>query len=887
MDKKESQEKIKKLWSNLSDGKKVKWIRRAVQEEHDLLKDIPDNYKGILTKSEKELKDRYDGKPERPPKYLMCVYSSGYSLFSKIKLRELKNVPSKEKMSEISRQWRNLSDTDREEFNRQAVKANQTYKESYNNYLLNLNEDEKNRAAAAAEADSKAAQQPPPPPPQKKKVQHSPEEEAGLASYQAEMLTGLYESRPDISQEDALKLLAQQYHSLPRHIKGYGGAVSVLMLESAAKASASMLGTASNYRQSQTFTKVCLDHGAMINESCTPIPHSMRSDVDLHAASPVAQNKQGRVQDLASKQLSILQCNINGLCSTATKIKLEEIMEIAEKQKIQIIALQETKLNEKYNLKYKNYNILRKDRNKEGGGLAFLIKNLYYEDIAINIPNTSDLEAQGIKVYLNQNKTINIFNMYHPPNNKLIDDGTMAQFLTDNTIIVGDLNAKHQLWGCSTPNPRGKILSNLFDDNAFMCLNDGNPTHHSYSYNTAQALDISFSSPDIFHKCKWQILKSIGSDHLPILIEISTKTKTSSIKEKFWNFKKANWNLYQQNTNEDFRKAPTRIKDLEQNWISFKNTIIKAAKVSIPRGNIKKWIPNYTHQAKDIQTLITKRNELQKKCTQNQTNCRTELNIVNAKIKRLYVNMKREKWKQTCENLNPRNPNTKLWHLAKQIDRAQPQTENTNMIKNTDGTPATNDKNAANLLGNSYQISSKIKFEIKDKKVEKKARKIIHDCKNVTSTHNIFHEKINMKELDYALENTDLNKTPGPDGIHGQMISNLGKNGKEKLLDIFNNSWKTGKLPQDWKTATIIPIKKLDKSADDPKNYRPISLTSICCKLMEKIILRRLTYHLDTRNLLPKEQYGFRKGHGTIDQLLYFTQKTYPGIWISNLWYSI
>ncbi|UYV72891.1 hypothetical protein LAZ67_10001103 [Cordylochernes scorpioides] len=72
--------------------------------------------------------------------------------------------------------------------------------------------------------------------------------------------------------------------------------------------------------------------------------------------------------------------------------------------------------------------------------------------------------------------------------------------------------------------------------------------------------------------------------------EISTKTKTSSIKEKFWNFKKANWNLYQQNTNEDFGKAPTRIKDLEQNWISFKNTIIKAAKVSIPR--VRGCIPN-------------------------------------------------------------------------------------------------------------------------------------------------------------------------------------------------------------------------------------------------------------------------------------------------------
>ncbi|UYV71960.1 hypothetical protein LAZ67_9001356, partial [Cordylochernes scorpioides] len=134
-------------------------------------------------------------------------------------------------------------------------------------------------------------------------------------------------------------------------------------------------------------------------------------------------------------------------------------------------------------------------------------------------------------------------------------------------------------------------------------------------------------------------------------------------------------------------------------------------------------------------------------------------------------------------------------------------------------------------------------------------------------------KKINMKKLAYALENTDLNKTPGPDRIHGRMISNLGKIGKERLLNIFNNSWKTGKLPQDCKNATIIPIKKLDKSADDPKNYRPISLTNICCKLMEKIILRQLTYHPDTRNLLPEEQYGFRKGHGTIDQLLFFTQK--------------
>ncbi|UYV68185.1 hypothetical protein LAZ67_5003291 [Cordylochernes scorpioides] len=57
---------------------------------------------------------------------------------------------------------------------------------------------------------------------------------------------------------------------------------------------------------------------------------------------------------------------------------------------------------------------------------------------------------------------------------------------------------------------------------------------------------------------------------------------------------------------------------------------------------------------------------------------------------------------------------------------------------------------------------------------------------------------------------------------------------------------KTGKLPQDCKNATIIPIKKLDKSADDPKTYRPISLTNICCKLMEKNYTQ--TTHLPPRH---------------------------------------
>ncbi|GFU48174.1 putative RNA-directed DNA polymerase from transposon BS [Trichonephila clavipes] len=104
------------------------------------------------------------------------------------------------------------------------------------------------------------------------------------------------------------------------------------------------------------------------------------------------------------------------------------------------------------------------------------------------------------------------------------------------------------------------------------------------------------------------------------------------------------------------------------------------------------------------------------------------------------------------------------------------------------------------------------------------------------------------------------------------MITHLGLRGTQHLLDIFNQSWKSGRLPHEWKRTPIIPIRKPGKVLSSPESYRPVALTSILCKIMERMMLRRLTYFLDSNNLLPREQYGFRRGHSTEDQILYFCQ---------------
>ncbi|GFX47061.1 probable RNA-directed DNA polymerase from transposon BS [Trichonephila clavipes] len=160
-----------------------------------------------------------------------------------------------------------------------------------------------------------------------------------------------------------------------------------------------------------------------------------------------------------------------------------------------------------------------------------------------------------------------------------------------------------------------------------------------------------------------------------------------------------------------------------------------------------------------------------------------------------------------------------------------------------------------------------------DKDTENYARKLVHGCRSSEHGIPIFKEFFTMQELNMALSNLDPSKSPGPDNIHGQMISRLSDWGKKSLLEIFNLSWRLGRLPRDWKKALIIPIRKSSKKACYPESFRPIALTNFSCKLMEKIILERLTYYLNSNDLLSIEQYGFKRGHSTADQILYFGQR--------------
>ena len=78
-------------------------------------------------------------------------------------------------------------------------------------------------------------------------------------------------------------------------------------------------------------------------------------------------------------------------------------------------------------------------------------------------------------------------------------------------------------------------------------------------------------------------------------------------------------------------------------------------------------------------------------------------------------------------------------------------------------------------------------------------------------------------------------KSSSPDDLHPRILSALAENIAEPLSVLFNMSLNQSKCPRDWKDAIISPVFKTG-SRNSVKNYRPVSLTSIVVKLLEKII---------------------------------------------------
>ena len=132
--------------------------------------------------------------------------------------------------------------------------------------------------------------------------------------------------------------------------------------------------------------------------------------------------------------------------------------------------------------------------------------------------------------------------------------------------------------------------------------------------------------------------------------------------------------------------------------------------------------------------------------------------------------------------------------------------------------------------------------------------------------------EITILGVNKLLEGSNGGKAPGPDELPNLILKNAANEISPFLKIIFHQSLQTGKLPVDWVEANVAPVfKKGDRHS--PANYRPISLTCVCAKLLEHIICKQIMSHFLENKILTPVQHGFRSKHSCESQLLITTDE--------------
>ena len=126
---------------------------------------------------------------------------------------------------------------------------------------------------------------------------------------------------------------------------------------------------------------------------------------------------------------------------------------------------------------------------------------------------------------------------------------------------------------------------------------------------------------------------------------------------------------------------------------------------------------------------------------------------------------------------------------------------------------------------------------------------------------------IHTEGVEKLLKNINVKKANGPDEISSWVLKETATEIAPFLQFIFMQSIEEGEIPRDWKIANVVAIHKKG-SKTKASNYRPVSLTSVNCKVLEHIIFHHIMSHLQEHNILTNDQHGFRKGHSCETQLI-------------------
>ena len=231
------------------------------------------------------------------------------------------------------------------------------------------------------------------------------------------------------------------------------------------------------------------------------------------------------------------------------------------------------------------------------------------------------------------------------------------------------------------------------------------------------------------------------------------------------------------------------------------------------------------------------------------------------KLKHL-VNISKKRYYNDYFSKNHKDPKS-IWKGIKQIVTPKSNTSFTPTAIEVNGKEVNDKEEISNTFNDFFvEIASSVPF------IETNPLDYI----NSHIQGSLFLSPITAEEIQKEIMSLNSKKACGPFSIPVKLLKLIKSPISKPLELLFNHSLSTGKVPQDFKIARVIPVFK-NGSKTDINNYRPISLISVYNKLLEKLVYKRVLVFLENNKMIYSKQFGFRSNHSTEQALLFIVNK--------------
>jgi len=543
---------------------------------------------------------------------------------------------------------------------------------------------------------------------------------------------------------------------------------------------------------------------------------------------------------------------------------LDELRLYLNEEKPDIIGITETWLNsniEDSELNVEGYTIFRKDRDSStenrGGGVLLLVneqfKAIHRGDL--NDDDFSeciwcDLEFSKIKILVGV--------CYRPPNCELKCDEGLINLINKvgkhKTLILGDFNF---------PNIDWTDVTKLDESNKFVkCIND------NFLIQKVDAVTRGENILDLILVSDNDLINSVEvgepfvtSDHNIIRFELITEcTIDNKVNKPVFNYFKADYDLIRNEIKILDLDSAIDKNCVESFWKTLKSEIIKVRDKYV---GLKKSTKNKKQKWVTQKVIRSRRAKVKAWKAYRESNKNPELYIRykdKLKLSQIAISEAKKQYEQKLAG-NIKQDSKSFFSY---VNSKKLVSSSVGSLKDNLGNVITDDKRRANLFNDYFATV----FTAEDKSYIPEPEQIY----NGSASDKLEHILVTPDIVKSKLTELNVNKSSGPDGFHPKFLFEVRNEISKPLADLYNLSLDQGIVPLEWKSAVVTPIHKKG-SKTDPQNYRPISLTSILCKVLESIIKDSIVAFVDKFNLIRDSQHGFMRGMSCLTNLLDFVEE--------------